>query len=42
MDLQGRVLRQGEIVSSETIVKGLKYGSYIVKVGLGHRLVNIR
>ena len=42
MDLQGRVLRQGEIVSSETIVKGLKYGSYIVKVGLGHRRVNIR
>jgi hypothetical protein len=42
LDLQGNVLRQGKINSSETIVKGLKYGSYIVKVGLGHRRVNIR
>ena len=42
MDLQGNVLRQGEIVSEETPVQGLKSGSYIVKVGLGSRRVNIR
>ena len=42
MDLQGRILRQGEIVSSETVVSGLNCGSYIVKVGLGSRRVNIR
>jgi len=42
MDMQGNVLRQGEIASVETPVEGLKSGSYIVKVGLGHRRVNIR
>ena len=41
MDMQGNVLRQGEIASVETPVEGLKSGSYIVKVGLGHRRVNI-
>lgn len=42
MDLQGNVLRQGEIASTETPVERLKSGSYIVKVGLGYRRVNIR
>ena len=42
MDLQGNVLRQGEILSTETAVQGLNAGTYIVKVGLGYRLVNIR
>jgi fibro-slime domain-containing protein len=41
MDLQGNILRQGEIESSGTIVEGLNYGSYVVKVGLGHHRVNI-
>ena len=42
MDLQGRILRQGNVSSTETIVQGLGKGSYVVKVGLGMRRVNIR
>jgi hypothetical protein len=42
MDLQGRVLLQGSIDAQETLVPALSKGSYIVKVGLGHRRVNIR
>ena len=42
MDLQGRVLRQGTVYSTETIVQGLGKGSYVVKVGLGVRRVNIQ
>ena len=41
MDLQGRVLRQGDI-RAETNVPVLSSGTYIVKVGLGTRRVNIR
>ena len=42
MDLQGNILRQGEVVSSETVVDGLSAGSYIVKSGYSKRRVNIR
>lgn len=42
MDLQGRVLLQGSIDAQETLVPALSKGSYIVKVGLGHRRVNVR
>ena len=42
MDLQGRVLRQGTVYTTETIVQGLGKGSYVVKVGLGVRRVNIQ
>ena len=42
MDLQGRVLRQGAVYTTETIIQGLGKGSYVVKVGLGVRRVNIQ
>ena len=42
MDLQGRIVRRGAIAGTETLVQNLRAGSYIVKVGLGHRRVNIR
>jgi hypothetical protein len=42
MDLQGRVVRQGVIAAKETAVPLLSKGSYIVKVGLGYRRVNVR
>ena len=42
MDLQGRVVRQGVIAAKETAVPLLSKGSYVVKVGLGYRRVNIR
>lgn len=42
MDLQGRVLRKGDILSAETTISGVPAGAYIVKVGLGTRRVNIR
>lgn len=42
MDLQGRVLRQGTVYTTETIIQGLGKGSYVVKVGLGVRRVNIQ
>ena len=42
MDLQGRVLLNGSIASGETLVPVLNSGSYIVKVGIGYRRVNIR
>ena len=42
MDLQGRVLLQGAIDAQETLVPALSKGSYIVKVGIGYRRVNIR
>ena len=42
MDLQGRVVRQGEITSVETAVPVLTSGSYVVKVGIGMRRVNVR
>lgn len=42
MDLQGRVVRQGVIAAKETAVPLLSKGSYVVKVGLGYRRVNVR
>jgi fibro-slime domain-containing protein len=42
MDLQGRIVRQGVVAGTETLVQNLRAGSYIVKVGLGHRRVNVR
>jgi hypothetical protein len=42
MDLQGRVVRQGEIISAETAVPLLTSGSYVVKVGIGMRRINVR
>ena len=42
MDLQGRVVRQGVIAAKETLVPLLSKGSYVVKVGLGYRRVNVR
>ena len=41
MDLQGRVVKKGKITSSETVVPALSKGSYVVKVGLGFRHVNL-
>ena len=41
MDLQGRVMHRGKIVSKETVVQGLGLGNYIVKVGMRYRSVNI-
>ena len=42
MDLQGRVVNRGKITSSETLVPALNSGSYVVRVGLGMRRVNVR
>jgi hypothetical protein len=42
MDLQGRVVRQGNLSGAETVVPDLMNGSYIVKVGRETRRVNIR
>ena len=41
MDLQGRIMQKGEITSTETLVPVLNSGSYVVKVGLGMRRVNV-
>jgi len=41
MDTQGRILRKGIISSKETPISPLVPGSYIVKVGMGFRRVNI-
>ena len=41
MDMQGRILRQGKLYSKETVVPGIRNGSYIVKVGLGIRRVDV-
>ena len=41
MDMQGRILRNGTISSKETTISPLVPGSYIVKVGMGFRRVNI-
>jgi hypothetical protein len=42
MDLQGRIVRQGVINSTETTVPVLSSGTYVVKVGLGMRRINVR
>ena len=41
MDLQGRVIRKGRISTAETVVPRLRKGSYIVRVGLRTRRVNL-
>ena len=41
MDLQGRIIRKGDIRSSETVVPMMASGSYVVKVGYGVRRVNL-
>jgi hypothetical protein len=41
MDLQGRVIRKGNISAAETVVPRLRAGSYIVRVGLQTRRVNL-
>ena len=41
MDLQGRVVNRGKITSTETLVPALNRGSYVVRVGLGMRRVNV-
>ena len=42
MDLQGGVLCQGSVASTETVVPVLAAGSYVVKVGNEIRRVNLR
>ena len=42
MDVQGHVLYQGTLASREVVVPTLNAGSYIVKVGIGFRRVNVR
>lgn len=42
MDLQGRIVRQGVITSTETLVPALVPGSYVVKIGVDYRRVNVR
>ena len=42
MDLQGRIVQQGVIKSTETTVPVLSSGTYVVKVGLGMRRINVR
>ncbi|WP_163437085.1 fibro-slime domain-containing protein [Fibrobacter succinogenes] len=42
MDLQGRIVQQGVINSTETTVPVLSSGTYVVKVGLGMRRINVR
>ena len=41
MDLQGRIIRKGDIRTAETNVPVLSSGTYVVKVGLGTRRVNV-
>ena len=41
MDLQGRVIRKGHISAAETVVSMPRTGSYIVRVGLRTRRVNL-
>ena len=42
MDVQGHVLYRGTVASKEVVVPALNAGSYIVKVGMGFRRVNVR
>jgi fibro-slime domain-containing protein len=42
MDLQGRVVQSGKITSAETVVPALGSGSYVVRIGIAMRRVNIR
>ncbi len=42
MDMKGQVLSVGELSSSDTRVKVPTSGSYVVKVGLGYKQVNVK
>lgn len=42
MDLQGRIVRQGNIAGAETVVPNLMPGTYIVKIGNETRRANVR
>ena len=42
MDLQGRIVRQGNIAGAETVVPNLMPGTYIVKIGNETRRLNVR
>ena len=42
MDLQGRIVRQGAITGTETVVQNMRSGSYIVRVGATVHRVNVR
>ena len=42
MDLQGRIVRQGVVAGTETLVPNLRSGSYVVRVGADARRVNVR
>lgn len=42
MDMQGRVVRQGVVAGTETLVPNLRSGSYVVRVGADARRANVR
>ena len=42
MDMKGQVLSVGELSNAETRVKVSTPGSYVVRVGLGYRQVNVK
>ena len=42
MDLQGRIVQQGKITSAETVVPALGSGSYVVRIGIAMRRVNVK
>ena len=42
MDLQGRVVQRGKITSAETVVPALGSGSYVVRIGIAMRRVNVK
>ena len=42
MDMQGRIVRQGVVAGTETLVPNLRSGSYVVRVGADARWVNVR
>ena len=42
MDLQGRVVLRGKITSAETVVPALGSGSYVVRIGIAMRRVNVK
>ena len=42
MDMKGQVLSVGELSSNDTRVKVPTSGSYVIKVGLGYKQVNVK
>ena len=42
MDMKGQVVSTGTLDSKDTHVKVSTTGSYVVKVGLGYRRVNVK